>query len=64
MRNLKNPPKEIYFLTSTYKNRLYMSRGHVKQALSHMGVYSIANGRAKVWSLDMGEWIDVTEEFK
>lgn len=53
---MTTPPTEIYFLASRNKNRLYMTRGHVKLGLRY------AYG-AKVFQLVNGEWVEITETF-
>jgi hypothetical protein len=58
---MKNPPKEVYFLASNLKNRLYMTKGTAR--LGYNSVRGYWGTDAKVWAMDMGEWIDVTEEF-
>lgn len=49
-------PKEIFFVVGN-KNRLYHSRGHVKQSLNW-------NKNDRVYKLGYGVWIEITEEFR
>lgn len=52
-------PKEIYFVAG-WKNRLYYTKGHVKQALQY-------NESDRVFKMTFNQgwgWVEVTEEFK